>query len=45
LPGVDRDLVNLLVARLKQSLAAIMLNTTVVAMHEEPHGIRVTFEL
>ena len=44
LPGVDRDLVNLLAARLKQSLAAIMLNTTVVAMHEEPHGIRVTFE-
>ncbi len=44
LPGVDRDLVNLLAARLKQSLAAIMLNTTVVAMHAEPNGIRVTFE-
>src|ERR1043166_8363867 len=44
LPGVDRDLVNLLSARLKQSMAAIMLNTTVVAMHEEPNGIRVTFE-
>jgi dihydrolipoamide dehydrogenase len=25
-------------------MAAIMLNTTVVAMHEEPSGIRVTFE-
>jgi dihydrolipoamide dehydrogenase len=44
LPGVDRDLVNLLSARLKQSMAAIMLNTTVVAMREEPNGIRVTFE-
>ena len=44
LPGVDRDLVNILSARLKQSLAAIMLKTTVVAMHEESHGIRVTFE-
>jgi dihydrolipoamide dehydrogenase len=44
LPGVDRDLVNLLSARLKQSIAAIMLNTTVIAMHEEPNGIRVTFE-
>src|ERR671931_395642 len=44
LPGVDRDLVHLLSARLKQSMAAIMLNTTVVAMREEPNGIRVTFE-
>jgi dihydrolipoamide dehydrogenase len=44
LPGVDRDLVNLLSARLKQSMAAIRLNTTVVAMREEPNGIRVTFE-
>ncbi len=44
LPGVDRDLVNLLSARLKQSMAALMLNTTVVAMHEEPNGIHVTFE-
>jgi dihydrolipoamide dehydrogenase len=44
LPGVDRDLVNLLSARLKQSMAAIMLNTTVVAMRAEPNGIHVTFE-
>lgn len=44
LPGVDRDLVNLLSARLKRSMAAIMLNTQVVAMHAEPQGIRVTFE-
>src|SRR5215475_79946 len=44
LPGVDRDLVYLLSARLKQSMTAIMLDTTVVAMHEEPNGIRITFE-
>ena len=44
LPGVDRDLVNILSTRLKQSLAAVMLNTTVVAIHEESNGIRVTFE-
>jgi dihydrolipoamide dehydrogenase len=44
LPGVDRDLVNLLSARLKQSMAAIVLNTTVIAMREEPNGIHVTFE-
>jgi dihydrolipoamide dehydrogenase len=43
LPGVDRDLVNLLSARLKRSMAALMLNTTVVAMQEEPHGLSVTF--
>ena len=36
LPGVDRDLVNLLSARLKRSMAAIMLNTKVVAMHRKP---------
>jgi dihydrolipoamide dehydrogenase len=44
LPGVDRDLVHFLSARLKQSMAALMLNTTVVAMHAEPNGIHVTFE-
>src|SRR5438093_9447925 len=43
LPGVDRDLVNFLSARLKQSMAAIMLNATVVAMREEPNGIHVPF--
>src|SRR5262245_46135547 len=43
LPGVDRDLVNLLSARCKQSMAALMLNTTVVAIQEEPHGLSVTF--
>jgi dihydrolipoamide dehydrogenase len=44
LPGVDRDLVTVLSRRLEQSMAAIMLNTTVVAMHEAPNGINVTFE-
>src|SRR5262249_3151682 len=43
LPGADRDLVNFLSARLKRSMAALMLNTTVVGMQEEPHGLRVTF--
>src|SRR5262249_11396328 len=44
LPGVDRDLVNVLSRRLEQSMAAIMLNTTVVAMQAESNGISVTFE-
>jgi dihydrolipoamide dehydrogenase len=44
LPGVDRDLVNILSARLKRSLAAVMIETTVVALSEESNGIRVTFE-
>ena len=43
LPGVDRDLVSLLSARLKQSMAALMLNTTVVTMQAEPHGLSVIF--
>jgi len=44
LPGVDRDLVHVLSRRLEQSLAAIMLNTTVVAMQAAVDGISVTFE-
>src|SRR5262249_17304058 len=43
-PGVDRDLVNVLSRRLEQSMAAIMLNTTVVAIHEASNGISVTLE-
>lgn len=43
LPGVDRDLVSPLQARLQHTLAAIMLNTTVTAMRPEADGIRVTF--
>ena len=44
LPGVDRDLVNILARRLQQHFAAIMLHTTVTALQEDPQGIRVTFE-
>lgn len=44
LPGVDRDLVNILARRLQQHFAAIMLNTTVTALQQGPCGIRATFE-
>jgi len=43
LPGPDRDLVLPLHKRLEKKLHAIMLNTTVSALREEPDGIRVTF--
>lgn len=43
LPGVDRDLVRVLSRRLQQRFAAIMLDTTVTALREEPDGIRVRF--
>ena len=44
LPGADRDLVNVLHKRLEKLFAAIMLNTKVTKVAEEPKGIRVTFE-
>jgi dihydrolipoamide dehydrogenase len=44
LPGADRDLVLPLDKRLQKIFAAILLNTTVNAMKEESHGIRVCFE-
>src|SRR5262249_14986739 len=44
LPGVDRDLVNVLSSRLEQSMAAIMLNTNAVAMPAESNGISVPCE-
>ncbi|MBM3226468.1 MAG: dihydrolipoyl dehydrogenase [Candidatus Tectomicrobia bacterium] len=44
LPGVDRDLVNHLSTHLKPALTALMLNTTVTALREEPHGLGVTFQ-
>jgi dihydrolipoamide dehydrogenase len=44
LPGVDRDLVGVLAKRLEREFQAILLNTKVVAMQEEPQGIRVTLE-
>ena len=44
LPGVDRDLVRVLSRRLKERFAAVMLDTTVTALQEEPDGIRARFE-
>jgi dihydrolipoamide dehydrogenase len=44
LPGADRDLVTVLEKRLSRLFAAILLETKVVKMAEEPGGIRVTFE-
>jgi dihydrolipoamide dehydrogenase len=45
LPGVDRDLVSVLAKRLERQFQAILLNTRVVAMREEPQGMRVTLAL
>jgi len=44
LPGVDRDLVNVLQKRLETLFARIMLNTKVVRLTEEAGGIRAAFE-
>jgi dihydrolipoamide dehydrogenase len=44
LPGVDRDLVNILQKRLEKKFRAIMLSTKVAKMTEEAGGIRVQFE-
>jgi len=44
LPGADRDLVLPLHKRMEKMVDAIMLNTTVAAVKEEPTGIRVTFD-
>jgi dihydrolipoamide dehydrogenase len=44
LPGVDRDLVSVVAKRLTREFQAIMLNTKMVAMQEDPQGIRVTLE-
>jgi dihydrolipoamide dehydrogenase len=44
LPGADRDLVLPLHKRVEKIFASIMLNTTVAAVKQEAHGIRVTFE-
>jgi dihydrolipoamide dehydrogenase len=44
LPGVDRDLVGILVKRLERDFQAMLLNTRVVALREESQGIRVTLE-
>ena len=44
LPGVDRDLVNVLHKRLEKLCAAIMLSTKVVKIEEAKEGIRVAFD-
>jgi dihydrolipoamide dehydrogenase len=44
LPGVDRDLVNVLHKRLEKLFAAIMLNTKVVKVAEDGVGVRVTLD-
>src|SRR6195256_689170 len=44
LPGADRDLVDILAKRIKQTMKAVLLNTRVVQMKAEAGGIRVTFE-
>ena len=44
LPGVDRDLVRVLSRRLKDRFTAVMLDTTVTALEEEPEGIRARFD-
>jgi dihydrolipoamide dehydrogenase len=44
LPGADRDLVNVLAKRINTITKAVMLNTKVVKMAEEPGGVRVTLE-
>ena len=44
LPGADRDLVDVLAKRLKQTMKAILLNTRVTQLKPEAGGIRVTFD-
>jgi dihydrolipoamide dehydrogenase len=44
LPGADRDLVAPLAKRLDKLFASIMLNTKVVEMKDDGHGIRVKLE-
>jgi dihydrolipoamide dehydrogenase len=44
LPGADRDLVDILARRVKQSMKSVLLNTKVISLQPEAHGIRVRFE-
>jgi dihydrolipoamide dehydrogenase len=44
LPGADRDLVDVLAKRLKQTMKAVLLKTRVTQLRAEAGGIRVTFE-
>jgi dihydrolipoamide dehydrogenase len=44
LPGADRDLVDVLAKRIGQMMKAVLLDTKVTRMAEDPRGIRVTLE-
>src|SRR5262249_59679616 len=44
LPGADRDLVDILAKRVKQTMKSVLLETKVVAVKPEEKGVRVTFE-
>ena len=44
LPGADRDLVDVLAKRLKQTMKAVLLKTRVTQLKPEAGGIRVTFD-
>jgi len=44
LPGADRDLVDVLAKRLKQTMKAVLLKTRVTQLKPEAAGIRVTFD-
>src|SRR5207247_69893 len=44
LPGADRDLVDVLAARIGRIAKAVLLNTKVARMTDTPAGIRVTLE-
>jgi dihydrolipoamide dehydrogenase len=44
LPGADRDLVDVLAKRIGKVMKAVLLNTKVARMTEDPGGVRVTLE-
>src|SRR5205085_3065559 len=44
LPGADRDLVEILAKRVRQTMKSVLLETKVVSMTAEPSGIRVSLE-
>ncbi|MDX2480711.1 MAG: dihydrolipoyl dehydrogenase [Desulfuromusa sp.] len=44
LPGCDRDLVSILKRRLDKKFVSILLNTKVVELKEQKHGVSVTLE-
>src|SRR5947199_106616 len=44
LPGADRDLVEILAKRVRQTMKSVLLETKVVEMKPEAKGVRVAFE-